>query len=80
MQVRFCDGSPLQGGLDALRVLEVGGCTGPLPIACALPALQASHLVRPHVITCPCRAWSIVHGAKVRAVWLLTIESIELAR
>ena len=48
MQVRFCEGVPLQGGLHSLRVLEVGGCTGLLPIACALPALQASYAVQLH--------------------------------
>jgi hypothetical protein len=49
VQVRFREGEPLRGGLDALRVLEVGGCTGPLPIACGLPALQASYIVQLHV-------------------------------
>ena len=33
---------PLQCGLGSLRVLEVVHCKGPLCIACALPALQAS--------------------------------------
>lgn len=41
-QVCFEFGVPLQSGLEALRVLEVVRCEGPLCIACALPALQAS--------------------------------------
>ena len=56
LQVHFCDGAPLQGGLDALRVLELGHCMGPLPIACALPALQAGLLVHLHVIADTCHA------------------------
>jgi hypothetical protein len=35
-------GTPLHGGLEALRVLEMANCHGPLCIDCALPALQAS--------------------------------------
>jgi hypothetical protein len=41
-QVCFEFGVPLQSGLEALRVLEVVRCEGPLCVACALPALQAS--------------------------------------
>jgi hypothetical protein len=42
VQVYFTLGMPLQSGLEALRVLEVVLCKGPLCIACALPTLQAS--------------------------------------
>jgi hypothetical protein len=37
-------GTPLQGGLEALRVLELVDCWGMLCIACSLPGLQVRKL------------------------------------
>ena len=37
-------GTPLQGGLEVLRVLEFVDCWGMLCIACSLPGLQVRKL------------------------------------
>jgi hypothetical protein len=41
-QVKFTPGAPLQGGLKALKVLELADCRGILSMRGRLPALQAS--------------------------------------